>query len=152
MSWDTSQDICPTIPCMERITDKGLVIAACVVLMLVRDAAEPYGVILLLVGISVTAGFDLLLARGTRVSSALVLCAGFCACCVPPATSLFPLVAYDLVRTPWPQLLAVPLLLLLLGRTRQLELDFFCSCDSLLSPFGPTLPPYRTYGGDRRLA
>lgn len=109
MSWDTSQDICPTIPCMERITDKGLVIAACVVLMLMRGAAEPYGVILLLVGISVTAGFDLLAPRGTWASSALVMCAGLCACCVPSATSLFPLVAYDLVRTPWPQLLAVPL-------------------------------------------
>lgn len=99
----------PTICHMERIADKGLALVACLALMAMSGRLEVRAVALLLVGVSLAAGFELACPRRSRVASAFAALAAACACLAPEASSLLPLVSYDLVRTPWPWLVAAPL-------------------------------------------
>lgn len=138
---------------MERIADKGVVVAACLALALVLGEVTAASVVALLLGVVVSSGFDLVRPHAPRVAAGLLVSAGVAACLLPEGAFMLPLLSYDLVRADLPRalsaLLAASILVAassVLGRAPTALLAVVTTGSALLS-----LRTARVLSAERRL-
>ncbi len=138
---------------MERIADKGVVVAACLALALVLGEVTAASVVALLLGVVVSSGFDLVRPHAPRVAVGLLVSAGVAACLLPEGAFMLPLLSYDLVRADLPRalsaLLAASILVVassVLGRAPTALLAVVTTGSALLS-----LRTARVLSAERRL-